>query len=229
MAFLDLAHAQAKLEAHFLARTDGARRCALGSIALLYGDISPQRPSLYILGFNGGETQPGVDSRETRSTKRWFAVCARAAEAVGVSGYIIGERSHWGSPNVGELRKRVGSEAAFRDMLRFHAKINQQLFATLPPLLIWAPGVSTCVQEAIEDYGLTEQQTFRLENSSRTETIWRHFIGSDGVPFLFTRHPTGARLSKCQRKIIFEKLAELGRARTETLALPPHTASGATS
>ncbi len=130
-----------------------------------------------------------------------------------MDGYVIGERCHWGSPTVGELKARIGDDGVFRDVLRFHADVNRVLFGVLPPLLIWAPGVSTCVQEAVEDYRLKEIEVRRIQGRRRTETLWRHYESDDGVPFLFSKHPTGARLSHEQHSDVFQTLGRLAQSR----------------
>ena len=109
------------------------------------------------------------------------------------------------------LRARVGSEAAMRNMLRLHAAANLAKFRQLPARVVWLTGLSTYFREAIEDYGLSEAGPVQLREAPLKGVLWRHFKDRDGVPFLFTRHPTGARMARHEKERIFAKLAELAR------------------
>ena len=153
----------------------------------------------------------GRPDRPTRSAIVWFNLCQRAANALGVNAYIIMERCHWGSPNVGVLRARIGSEAAMRQMLRLHAAANLAKLRERPARVVWVTGLSTYFHEAVEDYGLIEVGAVQLREAPLKGVLWRHFKDQDGVPFLFTRHPTGARMARHEKERIFAKLAELAR------------------
>ena len=176
----------------------------------------PSPPCLYILGFNGGETElvspkTSRPDRPTRSATVWFNLCQRAANVLGVDAYIITERCHWGSTNVGVLRARIGSEAAMRHMLRLHAAANLAKFRELPARVVWVTGLSTFFHETVEDYGLSEAEPNQLREAPLKGVLWRHFRARDDVPFLFTRHPTGARMARHEKERIFAKIAELAR------------------
>jgi hypothetical protein len=166
--------------------------------------------AFYILGVNGGENErPGGNNE--KAAGRYEAACRRAADAVGVAGYIIAERCFWGSPHVSILAKRVGEKHAMRELLRLHAAANRALFREYPPFLIWAPGVNTFVEEAIEDYGLTELASRYVQKRNRRDCLWRHYESSLGFSILFTKHPA-ARPSKQEREEICAKLAVLAKA-----------------
>ena len=195
------------------ARPDSAERCKLGELMIVKPDgARPSPGALWIMGFNGGETQGRTGtSGDTRSARRWFALCGQAAEAVGASTWIIGERTHWGSPNVGELVKRVGSAARFRALLRLHAEANRALLRAYPPSVVWMTGLSSYPAEAVEDYQLTPVGD--PEPRDKRGRLWQEFAGPEGIPWLVTIHPTGARISREEFKRVRLKLATLADQR----------------
>ncbi len=206
----------AAVVADYEARPDGAQPCALGDQLIVHPDGSElQAPAFYILGFNGGETtdhSPLHPNRPTRSARRWFELCERAAQAVGVSSWGITERCHWGSPDVPTLIQRVGSRAAVRQLLKLHAVANLALFRETPPLVVWVTGLGW-LAEAVEDYGLTAVGEPEQRQAPLKGILWRHFVADDGTPYLFSRHPTGARFAKGEHERLFEKLGQLASGR----------------
>jgi hypothetical protein len=160
------------------------------------------------MGFNGGETSGKKDAAgDTRSARRWFNLCREAAEAVDSSAWIIGERTHWGSPTVGELVRRVGSEDRFRSLLKLHAEANRALMRTYPPRVVWMTGLSVRASEARDDYGLIEDGVPAPRD--KRGRLWQAYVDPAGVPWLVTIHPTGARMSGPEFERVRKKLAAL--------------------
>ncbi|MGH6957898.1 MAG: hypothetical protein ACREEW_14625 [Caulobacteraceae bacterium] len=177
-------------------------------------------PAFYVLGFNGGETaedDAGPRDTPTRSARRWFDLCARAARAVDTSAWGITERCHWGSPDVPTLISRLGSKSGLRRLLNLHASANLAMFMETPPLVVWVTGLGYLV-EAVEDYGLTPVGKPEFRASPLRGILWREFAGENGVPYLFTRHPTGARFAAGEHDKIFAKLGALARQRRVDVA-----------
>ena len=147
----------AEIEAGHGARSASAHDCKLGQQVIVKpDDARPTPPAFYIMGFNGGEARPeqaGGKRRKNTSAANWFGLCKRAAAAIGVDAWLIIEQCHWGSPNVAILRQRIGSEAAFRSLLRLHAEANLAYFRSMPPGIVWMTGFSA-LREAEEDYSL---------------------------------------------------------------------------
>lgn len=184
------------------------------------GKISPGQPTVYILGFNAGEPKDTTrEPSQTPSATNWVRRCSDVQMAAGTEGFISIERCYWGSPNVPELRKRVASRRELRGLLTSHAAANTALFVKYPPLLVWVPGVSTYHQEAIEDYELSQKEDERFEESKgRRNTVWRLHRNAQGVPFLFTWHPS-ARLSGDRWRLIQAKVTELASASRRRMKL----------
>jgi hypothetical protein len=207
--FEDTAEALEAVRQDFAAHPMAAAQCTLGEdLKLIRPEgASPQSPSFYVLGFNGGGVRLTKKGRN-KPADRYDRVCESAAKAVGVKTWVLAERCLWGSPHAGQIEEWAGGKMAMRDLLRLHARANRALFRELPPLLVWAPGVSTYVNEAVEDYGLRAVAFLDVQKHTRREHLWRHFVSAEGVPFLFTKHPA-SRPSKDECKIICAKLAEL--------------------
>lgn len=219
MRFETADEAWAAVKRHHEGRPSSARDCRLDCfwVARPDGDRLAT-PCLYILGFNGGETkgQDQAPLRPTRSTAVWFNICDRAARWAGVDSYLIVERCHWGSPNVLALRQRIGSKAALLTMLKLHAEANRALFREKPPLVVWVPGLATYIEPAIEHYRLEECLPPKLRPARKGKpegrnALWREFVDSEGVPFLVTLHPTGARPNHNEMALIFGKLGQLAQ------------------
>ena len=156
---------------------------------------------------------------QTPSATNWVRRCSDVQMAAGTEGFISIERCYWGSPNVPELRKRVASRRELRGLLTSHAAANTALFMKYPPLLVWVPGVSTYHREAIEDYELGQKEDERFEESKgRHNTVWRLHRNAQGVPFLFTWHPS-ARLSGDRWRLIQAKVTELASASRRRMKL----------
>ena len=160
------------------------------------------------MGFNGGETSGLKDEAgDTPGARRWFRLCEEAAEAVRSPSWIVGERTHWGSPNIGELERRIGSSERFRQLLRFHAEINRDILAMYPPQVVWMTGLSAYVREAEEDYALTKVGDPAARD--KRGRLWQEYRSADGVPWLATVHPTGARMSRNEFEQIKKKLGSI--------------------
>jgi hypothetical protein len=167
------------------------------------------------MGFNGGESDRAKDEDgNTPSANRWFSLCEQAAKAVDSPSWIICERVHWGSPSVGALIERVASPNAFSDLLRFHAEVNRSLMALYRPRVVWMTGLSTCMLEAVEDYRL--RRVGGPERGTNGHRLLQVYRDDADVPWLASRHPTGARVSGEDSGRVRAKLAELASAhRTE--------------
>jgi hypothetical protein len=197
-------------------RPDSARRCMLGDQLIVHPEGSLlEAPAFYILGFNGGETVednvPRPDT-PTRSARRWFDLCARAAKALEVTAWGITERCHWGSPDIPTLIDRLGERSELRRLLKLHAKANLAMFEETPPLAVWITGLGY-LTEAAEDYGLTPVGEPEPRTAPLKGTLWREFVGAGGVPYLCSRHPTGARFAAGEHDRLFQKLAALAGSR----------------
>jgi hypothetical protein len=197
-------------------RALGAAKCGLGS-PFFSGTITEGQSTLYILGFNAGEPKdPSTDGPNTISAKKWLDQCERMRRSAGTEGFISAERCYWGSPSVGELIQRLGDRVSFRDMLRIHASANRALFRQYTPLIVWVPGVSTYLKEAIEDYGLRQCEPPAVtEKKGRQHTIWRLYRDATNVPFLFSKHPA-SRPSRPEWVSIRNKVSELAATSFES-------------
>lgn len=211
----------AAVRADYEARPASAQACQLGDLMIVKPDgAKPASDLLWIMGFNGGETLgERDDAGDTPSARRWFRFCQEAAEAVGCPSWIIGERTHWGSPTVNDLVQRVGSATRFRDLLKFHAAANSALMKIHSPRVVWMTGLSTFPTEALDDYQLTPIG----DPSPRDKRgrLWQEYVDADGIPWLATIHPTGARISGKEFDRVKIKLAELGvqsRAQADSIA-----------
>ncbi len=171
-------------------------------------DARPEPGLLWIMGFNGGETAGAKDaSGDTPSARKWFRLCGEAAKAVCAPACIIGERTHWGSPTVGELVQRVGSPERFRALLKLHANVNLALLRAYRPRAVWMTGLSSYIAEAVEDYGLTSIGEPALR--TKRGRLWQEYVDTNGLPWLVTIHPTGARMSTAEFQRVKEKLRDL--------------------
>jgi hypothetical protein len=194
---------------HYTARPVTAADCRLGDLIIVKPDgAEPAAGLLWIMGFNGGETAGERDADgNTPGARRWFRFCREAAEATGSKTWIIGERTHWGSPNVDELVRRVGSREDFRRLLDLHSEANKMLLAAYRPKIIWLTGLATYMKEAVTNYGLSEVGD-PTERDKRG-TLWQEYVDQSGVPWLATIHPTGARMSTNEFARVKGKLAQL--------------------
>lgn len=204
------------VEADHHSRPKSAVLCRLGDQLIVHPEGSLlQAPAFYILGFNGGETaednEPKLD-KPTRSARRWFDLCARAAKAVRAPAWGITERCHWGSPDIPTLIERLGSRNEMRRLLTLHAEANLAMFEEALPLVVWVTGLGY-MAEAVEDYRLTPVGEPQPRTPPLRGVLWREFVGADGVPYLFSRHPTGARFAAGEHDRLFQKLAEMARTR----------------
>jgi len=204
------------VEADYNARNERAYLCRLGDQLIVHPEGSQlEAPAFYILGFNGGETsEEGARKQDapTRSARRWFDLCARAAKAVGASAWGITERCHWGSPDIPTLVERLGGGDELRRLLKLHAEANLAMFEEAPPLVVWVTGLGYMAQ-AVEDYGLTPVGEPELRTPPLKGVLWREFEGTGGVPYLFSRHPTGARFATGEHDRLFRKLAAMAEKR----------------
>ncbi|WP_158916056.1 hypothetical protein [Caulobacter sp. S45] len=209
MSFTDPDAALQAVRADYEARPPLAQACQLGDLMILKPDGARPDPGLlWIMGFNGGETEGAKDGAgDTQSARKWFKLCGEAASAVGSPAYIIGERTHWGSPTVRDLVQRVGSAERFRALLKLHAAANLALLHAYRPRVVWMTGLSSYATEAVEDYGLMPKG----EPAPRDKRgrLWQEYVGADGVPWLATIHPTGARISAGEFQRVKAKLAAL--------------------
>ena len=209
------------VEADYKSRPDSARHCMLGDQLIVHPEGGQlQAPAFYILGFNGGETSENAapkSDRPTKSARRWFDLCARAAKAVQAPAWGITERCHWGSPDIPTLIDRLGSRSELRRLLTLHAKANLAMFAETPPLVVWVTGLGY-MAEAVEDHGLKPVGDAEPRTPPLKGILWREFLGAGGVPYLFSRHPTGARFATGEHDRLFQKLGELAEARRARLA-----------
>ncbi len=82
------------------------------------------------------------------------------------------------------------------------------------------------MSETVEDYGLTEVGEPKLRAPPLKGILWREFVDAGGVPYLFSRHPTGARYATGEHNLLFEKLGELAQARRALLAKSPSASPG---
>ena len=104
MTYLTTAEAWRAVCDHHAARPAGAESCTLGDHTIVRpAGAQPSPPCLYILGFDGGETElvspkTSRPDRPTRSATVWFNLCQRAANVLGVDAYIIMERCYWVAP-----------------------------------------------------------------------------------------------------------------------------------
>ncbi|WP_029087521.1 hypothetical protein [Brevundimonas aveniformis] len=217
------------VEADHSSRPESALRCKLGDQLIVHPAGSQlQAPAFYILGFNGGETSEDEASRSntpTRSARHWFDLCARAAKAVAAPAWGITERCHWGSPDIPTLTKRLRTRTALRRLLTLHAQANLAMFEETPALVVWVTGLGY-MSETVEDYGLTEVGEPKLRAPPLKGILWREFVDAGGVPYLFSRHPTGARYATGEHNLLFEKLGELAQARRALLAKSPSASPG---
>lgn len=208
----------AAVQADYLARPDSALACALGDQLIVHpAGAALSAPAFYILGFNGGETehrQAAAGAPPTRSARRWFDLCARAAAAAGVSSWAITERCHWGSPDIPTLVRRLGSDSELRRLLRLHAAANLAMFRETPPLVVWVTGLGY-LAETVEDYGLTPVGEPESRELPLKGILWREFASGDGVPYLFSRHPTGARYARREHDRLFKKLGQLAATKRQ--------------
>ena len=95
--FMSVEEARIAVCEHWENRPASAQACCLGDFLIVKPDDAElTTPAFYILGFNGGETVPRTDGKQTRSATIWFNRCRDAAHAVGVTSWLIGERAHWG-------------------------------------------------------------------------------------------------------------------------------------
>jgi hypothetical protein len=78
--------------------------------------------------------------------------------------------------------------------------------------VVWVTGLGH-LAETVEDYGLTAAGEPQLREAPRKGVLWREFVSRDGVPFLFSRHPTGARPARGEHDQVFGELARLAEAR----------------
>lgn len=198
-----------------------AQGCKLGDQLIVRGDQATlAAPALYILGFNGGETaeqSAGAGDKQTRSARRWFDLCDRAALAVGVSSCGITERCHWGSPDIPTLVRRLGGPGELRRLLKLHAAANLAMFRETPPLVVWVTGLGY-LQQTIEDYGLKPVAEAHARETPRKGVLWREYEDADGCPYLVSRHPTGARFATGEHDRVFQKLGELATTRLDQCA-----------
>ena len=172
-------------------------------------------PAFYILGFNGGEragNDLGAGDTPSRSARRWFKLCGLAAQAIGADTWGITERCHWGSPDIPTLITRLAGTAELRRLLKLHAAANLAMFKETPPLVVWVTGLGY-LRETVEDYGLTVLGEPVARQWPLKGILWLEYVGEGGVPYLFSRHPTGARFAKGEHDELFLKLKELAAAR----------------
>lgn len=173
----------------------------------LYEQGEKVRPGLlWVLGFNNGETLEEVDHKPGWSTHHWIKLCEDAAGAVKSPTYVIRERIFWGSPNAGELKRRVGSYSAVVNLLKLHAQVNRILLKQHMPLVVWLTGLSY-LPETEQAYGLTRVGEAETRENGRGR-LWQAYKDEQRVPWLATHHPSD-RLRRSERERITGKLAEL--------------------
>jgi hypothetical protein len=95
----------------------------------------------------------------------------------------------WSSPNSGQgFRERFGTSFGSSPHLRFCAEINLDLIKRVKPTVVLAPGVNLG-RRFSRLYGLTHLASLHSDKGHR---LVEHYEQSDGTPWLFTKHWTGA-------------------------------------
>lgn len=149
----------------------------------VFNEIHPcgENPLFVIMGINPGESAQGPVDGKTPWTKR-------INEYVGGRAFVMTELFFWSSKNLTQFRERFGilEESPHLD---FCIRLNKRLIDVHKPRAVVCPGlglISLCKTR----FDLTHAETGRRRDGAR---VYEVFKGEHGIPWIFTKHWTGAR------------------------------------
>ena len=173
----------------------------------------------FVMGVNPGESKADWKSvahptEETRDhdfhrvngrspgSKKWYSI---ASELLPTERFIFAEMFFWSSHDSKEFRKRYGKFVSGNPHVDFCTRLNRELISRYNPRMIVCPGI-TSLEHAQILYGLQERDIVR---NSRSHRLIVDCVDQKGRPWVFTKHWSGARLSKSERNQIVGHLKKV--------------------
>lgn len=192
---------------------------------LLDDELIVDRLDYLVMGINPGETEqcrnkfPKSDNKipfeETSrrndllsdqkeiSSLKWEKKCI---DILGKSKIILGEMFFWSTPKERDIYQYFSKEQLVNHY-RFCTEINIAMIKIRQPKVIVFPGISKEIKVA-ELYNLkpsNRKLIFDCHQRGKLLSFWSH----EAIPWVFSKHWSGARLSNIDKNIIKDELNEL--------------------